>query len=186
MLWTIPDGLHTSSMTIGDAMHGPLTGRKTGAINATSNWRGGILVKNISAVIGLSTLLLGCAGAQNSTTNDAYPPDYRDILVRNKASLFKDPDSIRDAMIATPKPNMFGWQSCLKANGRNGFGGYTGQTTYTVQFYRNGSPPIVQQPTIYDGCGSAYYEPFHEIEGGYVPPTPSTPKTDKPARTNGA
>lgn len=120
----------------------------------------------------LAATLAGCQTTGASGTADAsYSADYRDLVVRNKASFFKDPASIKDAMVAAPTPNMFGWQVCLQANAKNSFGGYTGRQTHIVQIYRNGAPPIMQEPTIYDSCNG--YMPFPEIEAGYVPPKPA-------------
>jgi len=45
----------------------------------------------------------------------------------------------RDAAISGPSKAMFSWRVCLKANARNGFGGYTGQTMYSVLIGRNGA-----------------------------------------------
>ena len=126
-------------------------------------------------VIAICGTLLGCASAGTSR-DTAVPADYLQILIRNKSTLFKDPESVRDVAMSDPKPNMWGWAACLKANAKNGLGGYTGQTVYTVQLYRNGNPPIIQEPTIYDGCGSELYEPFPEMEGNYTPPAkPAVP-----------
>jgi hypothetical protein len=122
--------------------------------------------------------LLGCA---SGTGQDAsVPPDYLQILIRNKSMLFKDPESVRDVAISYPKPNIWGWGACLKANAKNTFGGYTGQNVYWVQLYRNGNPPIIQSPTIYDGCGSEMYEPFPELEGNYVPSAKPAPPAVAP------
>jgi hypothetical protein len=126
-------------------------------------------------VMGLLLLwaLAGCAATQ---TSDATPPDIRPTLVANRARLFKYPDSIRDAAIAPPHRHFLGWEACIRANGKNAFGGYAGLTTYTVLVYDNGSPPLLQEPTIYDGCMRADYRPFPEIEGGYNATTaPSRP-----------
>jgi hypothetical protein len=128
-------------------------------------------------IVALCGVLGGCAGGagQQSAADASWPQDYREIIVRNKSTLFKDPDSVRDAMISGPSKAMFGWRVCLKANARNGFGGYTGQNMYSVLLYANGNPPLLQQTTIYDGCGSEYFEAFHELEGNYVPPAPAPP-----------
>lgn len=130
-------------------------------------------------------LLAGCQTTAQGTADASYPADYRDLIVRNKANFFKDPDSIKDAMVATPTPNMFGWQVCLQANAKNSFGGYTGRQTHTVQIYRNGAPPIMQETTVYDSCSG--YMPFPEIEGGYVPPKPAvaSDQVRKPNRAPG-
>lgn len=109
-------------------------------------------------------VLAACA----STTSDTTPPpaNFRATIVANRSSLFKDPDSIKDASIATPFRYLgLGWKVCVRLNGKNGFGGYSGLTTYTILVYDNGAPPLMAAPTIYEGCGSAQYSPFPEIEG---------------------
>lgn len=136
----------------------------------------------ILGMVALCAALGGCAG-QQTTADASWPTDYREIILRNKSTLFKDPESVRDAAISGPSKAMFGWRVCLKANARNGFGGYTGQTMYTILLYSNGNPPLLQAVTIYDGCGSEYFEPFHELEGNYIPPAPATaPPPAKPNR----
>ena len=88
-----------------------------------------------------AAVLSGCAAQQQSAgiAEPDYPIDYQQQIIRNKANLFKDPDSIRDAAIASPTPSMMGWQVCMQANAKNSFGGYTGRQTFIVQIYRNGA-----------------------------------------------
>jgi hypothetical protein len=138
-------------------------------------------MKVIVAVIGLSAMLCACAGVTPPESGEPTP-DFRAVLVANKGRLFKDPDSVRDASISPFKPAMFGWRACLRANSKNSFGGYTGLNTYSVLIYKNGSPPLVQEPTIYDGCGAEFYDEFRELEGNYVPPTVAPPPQKPPAK----
>jgi hypothetical protein len=122
-------------------------------------------------------ILSGCASVQ---TDPEQPPptDYREQIVANKINFFKDPDSVRDAEIGTLRPNMFGWRVCLKANAKNAYGGYTGRLTSIVQFYRDGRPPAIMPPTIYDGCAQDAFTPFPEIEGTAKPrPAPAAKPT---------
>jgi hypothetical protein len=128
---------------------------------------------SVGGAIVAAAVLSGCAAQQQSAgiAEPDYPIDYQQQIIRNKANLFKDPDSIRDAAIASPTPSMMGWQVCMQANAKNSFGGYTGRQTFIVQIYRNGAPPILLPTTIYDSCSG--FVPFPEIEGGYVPPKPA-------------
>jgi hypothetical protein len=80
--------------------------------------------------LALCGALAGCASTQSASD---FPTDYRETIAQNKSTLFKDPGSVQDAMIGVPKSSMLGWQVCLKANAKNGFGGYTGRTMYTIQ-----------------------------------------------------
>jgi hypothetical protein len=129
------------------------------------------------------TMAVACASAATAcgTLQDQSstpPPDIRSTLVGNRARLFKDPDSIRDASIARPSRFLnLGWQVCIRMTGKNSSGGDTDLTTYTVIVYDNGVPPLLQKPTFYNDCISAYYQPFPEIEGGYVQPNTSQPST---------
>jgi hypothetical protein len=145
---------------------------------------GGMTKMRILECVVLCAALGGCAG-QQTTADASWPTDYREIILRNKATLFKDPESVRDVAISGPSKSIFGWRFCLKANAKNGFGGYTGQTMYTVLLYSNGNPPILQPVTIYDGCGSEYFEAFHELEGNYVPPAPAPPQAAAPPLKRG-
>jgi hypothetical protein len=131
-------------------------------------------------VAALTSALAGCAGGAQQQTDNGPPPNARGLIAADRARLFKDPDSIRDAQIGTINSSMWGWQVCLRANAKNGFGGYGGQTTYIATIYRNGSPILLQAPTIYDICSSDIYSPFPEIEGGYTPPAPAVPPATAP------
>jgi hypothetical protein len=116
-------------------------------------------------------LLSGCVTNQTtaSTADEPVPSNYKQQILSRKLDLWKDADSIKDAQIGTPHPNMMGWQVCVAANAKNSFGGYTGKQTFIAQIYRNGAPVILLEPTIYDSCGSM--SDFPELDGGYVAPS---------------
>mgnify|MGYP000863016744 CR=1 FL=1 len=107
--------------------------------------------------------LAGCAGTNASVSEP--PPDIRPAIVAHKSSLWKDPDSVRDAAIGPVTRGIFGWKACLRANAKNSFGGFTGLKSVIVQTYDNGSPPVILDATIYDACGSVPYTPFPEVNG---------------------
>lgn len=138
----------------------------------------------ILGIVALGAALGGCA----STAGTEPPSNYREIILRNKSTLFKDPDSVRDVSMTAAVPSTFGYSTCMKANARNGFGGYTGQKIYAITIFKGDSPPSLQLATLFDGCGTGNFEPFPEMEGNYVAPAataPSGPVPTKPARPSG-
>jgi hypothetical protein len=114
-----------------------------------------------------SLALASCASNTSNPTSDAGPPpNVRAIVLAHKAQLFKDPDSVRDASITEPWRYLaLGWRVCLRANGRNSYGGYSGQQTYTILVYDDRTrPPHVAEPVIYDDCNGRSYSAFSELE----------------------
>lgn len=142
---------------------------------------GKILMRQLVG-LALAFVCAGCAGSGANPGTSDFPVDYRTTIAAQKATLFKDPSSVRDTSIGIPRASMMGWQVCLRANAKNGFGGYTGLNTYIIQMYRNGSPPVLLPTTIYDGCGSDYYVPFAELNGDYVAPVPMPPPQPAPTQ----
>jgi hypothetical protein len=63
-------------------------------------------------------------------TTDPIPKNYKVLVAGLYRRLLKDPYSVRDAEISAPMniadENRPGWTICVRANTKNGFGGYTG------------------------------------------------------------
>lgn len=68
-------------------------------------------------------------GLPNSVVGD-YPENYREIVKNAVRSTFFDPYSLRDVSVSRPVCGQvvekYGWVVCLRANGKNKFGAYTG------------------------------------------------------------
>jgi hypothetical protein len=59
----------------------------------------------------------------------------RRLLLANRARLFNDPDSVRDASSGRPFPCLGGGGDCvcLEVNAKNAYGGYTGIQTVLIK-----------------------------------------------------
>lgn len=114
-------------------------------------------------------LLAGCQTDQQPVSN-VPPPDARAAVLAAKGSLYKDPDSIRSASITAPRRHGgWMWHVCVRANAKNSFGGYTGETDMLVGLYDDGKPPEVIMANAAGYCGYPH-EPFPELEGGRPSP----------------
>jgi hypothetical protein len=120
-------------------------------------------------------LLTGCATAPTSETIGPKPANYREAVRAHAKAAFFDPYSIRDAAISQPIPvsAVFdgitpiphsGWMVCLRANGKNRFGAYTGLQISGFLF-QNGAISVTlddagvgQLSQVVDHCRPAIYE----------------------------
>lgn len=133
----------------------------------------------IGAAIAAAALLAACQTDQAATTTTP-PPDARTIVLANKGRLWKDPDSIKGATITAPRRHMgFMWHVCVRANARNSFGGYTGESDMLIGLYDDGRPPEVIMANIQHYYCDFPHEPFPDLDGGYKPPAPPTPAAPK-------
>ena len=104
---------------------------------------------------GIIVLALFVAGCSNSLRSADTPTlDTRSYVLANMKIIFKDPPSVRDLSVGPSSPELFGWSFCMQSNAKNSFGGYTGLITNTVYVYANGSPPMIQEPSVYTRCGT--------------------------------
>jgi hypothetical protein len=104
-----------------------------------------------SLLVATPLVLVGCA------TVPAQPEitwsEAAQVVVQNKRSLFKDPDSVRDAALGQPYRGLFGsTRVCLRANAKNSFGGYTGINDQLLSI-ANGVATPLGPVGISDNCG---------------------------------
>jgi len=109
------------------------------------------------------SLLVGCQSIPTTEEKlGPYPDDYKNIVKNHIKSTFYDPYSLRDAELTPPVNARVGWDTgwavCLRTNGKNRMGGYTGMQTSVILIrdykvistYRNFKP-----------CYNVYnYEPY--------------------------
>ena len=118
-------------------------------------------------------LLIGLAGCSTAGAPPGEPPDAKAVILANKGRIWKDPDSIKNASIATSlRWHGMGslWFACVELNAKNSFGGYTGLKRSVVLIYASGATPEVRDTVIGDDCADRPHVPFPELEGGYRPP----------------
>lgn len=136
----------------------------------------------VALFVGLS-LIAGCSsspsGGLSSGNTSLAPIQYKEKVVYLVRQTFIDPYSVRDAEISKPfyqdkiwdgdglMPQS-SWVVCVRANGKNKLGAYTGRQNILVLF--NGQTPVKSlsgpdfQGQVDSHCSNATMEPFPEIE----------------------
>lgn len=136
------------------------------------------------SVLVVAALLSGCAGGDRPESVAAAALNYDEmkaLVLSERGTIWKDPESIRDAQIGNPYSCSGGLSHvgampnvcvCVAANAKNGFGGYTGSKRTEVLIAGRTvvdsiSPP--REPTY--TCGPL--TPFPELNGNYVAAAPA-------------
>lgn len=119
----------------------------------------------ISAFV-LALAVAGCAAGSTPTTDiGPTPANYREIVARAMRAEFFDPSSLQDVWIAPPYPaRMYftdGWMVCVRANGKNRMGGYTGQQGFGY-LVANG---VIVQEGYQTNCPNQQFTEWTEMEG---------------------
>lgn len=108
--------------------------------------------------------LAGCmTGQEQLDSQKPVTSTVRKNIAEAARTALKDPYSVRDAEISHimgKGPNTY---VCVMANTKNGFGGYTGRTGYTV-FMNNDRPINVTTNSAWCTNPSIKYERFYELE----------------------
>lgn len=108
--------------------------------------------------------LAGCVTAEQQLANQKpTTPAIRQNIANAARDVLRDPYSVRDAEISSIMPVNNGTYVCIKANTKNGFGGYVGRQGYTV--FLNGDTPIqVTGNSAWCSNPQIRYQRFHELE----------------------
>lgn len=116
--------------------------------------------------LALTTLvaLAGCVTPQEQLASQKpTTPEIRKNIAAAARDALRDPYSVRDAEISEVMNVTNGTYVCVKANSRNGFGGYVGRQGYTV--FLNGSTPVnVVANDMWCKNPQIRYTRFHELE----------------------
>jgi hypothetical protein len=106
-------------------------------------------------------LVAGCATSPQQ--NPMTWSEAARIVLSNKGSLFKDPESVRDAALGQPYLSALGGNRvCIRANAKNSFGGYTGVRDELL-LIANGTVSTLGTATPADPCGT--FIPLPELNG---------------------
>ena len=127
-------------------------------------------------IIALVAAIAGCATtAPDSESIGPKPVNYENDIRSQIKTTFFDPYSLRDVSIsepmatgtvfdgATPFPHS-GWLVCMRANGKNRMGAYTGLQT-TVFLFKDGSLDLTLSGPEYSGqieshCAAGQFRDF--------------------------
>jgi hypothetical protein len=120
-------------------------------------------VKRI-AFLTIAGLLTGCmTGPEQLASQKPVTPAVRQAIAQAARTTLRDPYSVRDAEISWimgREPNTY---VCVKANTKNGVGGYVGRTGYVVAL-NNGKPINVIENSAWCSEPAIKYERFTELE----------------------
>ena len=125
------------------------------------------------AVLGLALGLSACAGGDSdlsytreSRAPQTFPANYKADLLSLLRTYLTDPTGVREAALADPAPRDIRGRSlyaaCLRYNAKSALGRYQGVTQRLAIFVDGRLDSIVE--TGADGCASAAYAPFPEME----------------------
>lgn len=107
--------------------------------------------------------LVSCA-APGPEAYGPFPSNYKDVVAEQVRADFFDPSSLQDVWISAPAQATMvftpGWIVCLRANGKNRYGAYSGRQEYGY-LINNGQ---VVQEGDHVSCPSAHYERWREME----------------------
>src|SRR5947208_1204428 len=110
---------------------------------------------------------LGVAGCSTGRENLDQPPNARGIIIANRAMLWRNLDSIRNASIAQPQRQGDVWRVCVRMNIKGQLGTDTGQRDYLIGLYGVGKPPGLLTEDAAAACAAQPHVPFPELEAGY-------------------
>ena len=131
------------------------------------------LLVTLSFAAGCSTQPVQQPPDQLSTPLIALP-SIKKMILDNRARLFKDPDSIKDARISEPITCPAGRNTCIciELNARNSYGGYGGMGEMMVHFL------TADTPEIFGGDLGELARPYCR---GYVPFPELNGRSQKPS-----
>jgi len=115
-------------------------------------------------------LALGLALAACQTTSQQVdqPPNARSLVMVNKALLWRDPESIKNASITAPQRHAGGWRVCVRLDTKGALGRNTGVRDYLVALYGADRGPELVMEDAAAACAAEPHVPFPELEGGYL------------------
>jgi hypothetical protein len=122
---------------------------------------------NVAILCGLG-LGLGLAACQTASQQVEQPPNARSLVMTNRAILWRDLESIRNASIAAPQRHATGWRVCVRLDTKGVLGTYTGERDYLVALYGADRRPELVMEDAAAACAAEPHVPFPELEGGYV------------------
>jgi hypothetical protein len=108
--------------------------------------------------------LTGCmTGPEQLASQRPVTPAVRQAIAEAARTALRDPYSVRDAEISWIMGREPHTYVCVKANSKNGFGGYVGRNGYTV-FMNNGRPTNVTMNNAWCNEPAIKYVRFTELE----------------------
>lgn len=134
----------------------------------------------------MCAVLMGCAQGSDRAIDAAVAPlsfeEAKQLLVSEKARVWKDPGSIRDARVGRPFSCVGGLGHlgmmpdvcvCVELNAKNALGGYTGLQKKEVLISGRTVVDVLDPRGFGDRCGPM--EPFPEMNADYLPPPTAPP-----------
>lgn len=95
------------------------------------------------------------------------PPNARGIVITNRALLWRNLETVRDARIAPPQRQAGVWRVCVRMTIKGPLGDTAGERDFVVALYGVAKPPELLIEDAAKACAGQPYVPFPELEGGY-------------------
>ncbi|WLR90953.1 hypothetical protein [Shinella zoogloeoides] len=121
-------------------------------------------MRSIIILATATVALSGCmTGPQQIASQKPVTKEVRVAIAEAARNALRDPYSVRDAEISWIMGNATHNYVCVRANSKNGFGGYTGRTGYVVAM-SNGRPTGAYENNAWCTRPDIKYERFGELE----------------------
>jgi len=121
-------------------------------------------MRSIILLTTAAVALSGCmTGPEQLASQKPVTKAVRVAIAEAARDALRDPYSVRDAQISWIMGNATHNYVCVKANSKNGFGGYVGRMGYVVAM-SNGRPTGVYENTAWCRSPEIRYERFTELE----------------------
>ena len=125
-------------------------------------------MRSIAALF-VTALAGGCVTADPAQIGP-FPSAYKATVAQGIKDIFFDPYSLRDVAIAEPRQGQVafqqGWVVCVRSNGKNRFGAYTGLKD-TAFLIRNDK--VIGATEDFPDCASMKFTPWPEQDSGPKP-----------------
>ncbi|MBX4911493.1 hypothetical protein HJA82_29705 [Rhizobium bangladeshense] len=116
------------------------------------------------AFIAMAAALTGCqTGPEQLASQRPVTPEIRQNIAQAARTTLRDPYSVRDAEISSVMGKGINTYVCVRANTKNGFGGYVGKTGYIIPL-NNNRPTNVFENNAWCNEPAIKYERFTELE----------------------
>jgi hypothetical protein len=132
----------------------------------------------IAILCGLGLGLAACQTTTGQQQQIDQPPNARSLVLVNRAVLWRDLESIKNASIAAPQRYAGGWRVCVRLDTRGSLGSMTGARDYLVALYGADRRPELVMEDATAACAAAPHVPFPELEGGYLRPLSQSKKSN--------
>jgi hypothetical protein len=111
--------------------------------------------------------VLSAAACSLFGENQGPPANIRGLIIANKALLWRNADTIRNASIAAPLRQDGLWRICVRMKVQGPLGTSNRERDFLVAVYGEGKPPELLMTDAAAVCATQPHSPFPELDSGY-------------------